>query len=144
MLQSLLSTLLSAKFLRFALVGGLTAGVYAGGIALFLGRLGLDYRLGISLAYVLAVSFHFACNRKYTFKAGADGAPLAGQVVRYCCLLAINYAIVMAVAVVCVDSLGLSTYLASGLSLCVTTLIAYALLDNWVFRKTGADPAPKT
>lgn len=131
----MLQSLLTPKFLRFALVGGLTALVYAGGIALFLNVLALDYRLGISLAYGLAVSFHFFCNRAFTFAASSGHSALPAQLVKYGCLLLLNYGIVMAVAVLCVDSLGLSAYLASGLSLGVTTLLAYVLLNKWVFRQ---------
>lgn len=141
--RTLLSPLLTAKFLRFALVGGATALVYAGGIFLFLHLLALDYRLGISLAYILAVSFHFLCNRAFTFAGSAADSGLSGQVLRYCCLLLLNYGIVLAVAVVCVDSLGLSAYLASGLSLCVTTLLAYVLLNRWVFRPAPAGAPAK-
>jgi len=128
--------LLSAKFLRFALVGGLTAVLYAGGISLFLGILGLDYRLGISLAYVVAVSFHFLCNRRFTFNAAKGGMP--AQVAKYCCLLAVNYLIVLAVAVLCVDHLGISAYVASGLSLFGTTILAYLALNRWIFTSSAA------
>lgn len=136
----MLKKLLTAKFLRFAVVGGLTAVVYAGGISFFLAHLGLDYRLGISLAYAVAVSFHFFCNRKFTFNASQGNMP--AQVAKYCCLLLVNYGIVLAVAVLCVDYLGISAYIASGLSLFATTLIAYIALNRWVFASSAAHTEP--
>ena len=123
---------LDHRFVRFLAVGGLTAVLYLGVSHLVLNVLGLEYRLGISVAYFVAVAFHFFCNRRYTFAAHDDG--LVRAAARYCCVLAVNYAITLAVAVACVRLLGLAPFGSSAVSMFVTTALTFLLLSRWVFK----------
>jgi putative flippase GtrA len=126
---------LRSEAFKYLLVGGLTALVYFGGIALATEVIHLHYHLGVSLAYVLAVSFHFLANRKYTFIA-ADGE-LRLQFARYLGVLLVNYLITISVVTFFVDGLGLSTYVGAMISIAVTVAIGYLASKFWVFHKRG-------
>ena len=118
-------------FLRFCVVGAVTAVVYGGATVFFLNVARLDYRLAISLAYVIGVSFHFVSSRRVTF--AAHGEKMGRQLARYCVLLAINYGLTIGVAVLVVDVLGLSHYAAGALSWLVPMLVTFLVLKRWVF-----------
>lgn len=128
----MLQALLHHRLARFLLVGGSTAVLYLGVSHLVLNVLVMDYRLGISLAYTAAVSFHFLMNRAYTF-AGESGG-LLRAVARYGCVLAVNYAITLATAELCVRMLGLTPFVSSGVAMFVTTALTFLLLSRWVFK----------
>lgn len=125
-------------FIRFCAVGASSAVVYSGSVLLLLDVLRLDYRLAISLAYILGVSAHFVMSRRFTFAAHEQ--ELGGQLGRYLVLLALNYGLTLGVAVASVDFLGLSHHAASALSLFIPMLFTYFVLKRWVF----ATRAPAT
>ena len=127
----MIKALLNHQLARFLAVGGLTAILYLSASYLLLNVLGVEYRLGISAAYVVSVSFHFFCNRKYTFAVGAG--ELFWPIVRYCCVLVVNYGLVLAVAMACVRFLRLSSFVSSAVSICFTTALTFLLLSRWVF-----------
>jgi len=119
------------QFIRFCLVGGLTALLYGGATFFFLEIVQADYKIAISMAYVVGVSFHFFCSRNVTF--AATDAHLGGQLARYLVLLLVNYGLTLGVAMASVDLLGLSPYLASALSLFIPMLVTFFVLKGWVF-----------
>lgn len=121
----------SAVF-TYLVVGGLTAIIYFGLIALCIEFIHLDYRIGVSVAYVFAVSFHFLANRKHTFRATDSG--VLHQMVRYMALLVVNYLITLLVVYGCVAWLGASTYIAAALSILITVSTGYCVSKFWVFR----------
>jgi putative flippase GtrA len=123
---------ITPELLSYLIVGGLTAIVYFGFFALSIDIFNLDYRIGMSIAYFLAVSFHFLANRKFTFRA--DNDRLFHQSIRYLCVLLINYLFTLGAMFLLVDGLGFSTYLSAALSVLVTVGIGYFASKFWVFR----------
>lgn len=124
--------IINQELLIYLVVGGLTAVVYFGFFALSVEVIDLGYRLGVSVAYVFAVSFHFLANRKFTFRS--VDSPLIHQWFRYLGVLLINYLITLGVVSFFVDRLGFSTYLSVGLSIVVTVGVGYFASKFWVFR----------
>jgi putative flippase GtrA len=116
----------------FLLVGGVTAGLYFGLLALFLEVIGLDYKLGVSAAYLLAISFHFFSNRHLTFRSGH--ARIVPQVVRYLIVAFVNYLLTLGVVFVVVDRLRSSAYVGVMASILLTLVFGYAGSKIWVFR----------
>lgn len=124
--------IINQEFLTYLVVGGLTAIVYFGFIALSVEIFELDYRVGVTVAYVLAVSFHFLANRKFTFRAVNN--QILHQSIRYLGVLMINYLITLGVVYFCVDRFGISTYLSAALSIVITVSVGYFASKVWVFR----------
>lgn len=127
-----LRKLMNLEFLVYLVVGGLTALIYFGFIALGVEILELDYRIAVSAAYVIAVSFHFLSNRKFTFRV-ADSRVIR-QSIRYMSVLMINYLITISIVSLLVGKHGVSTYLSAAVSIVVTVGIGYLASKFWVFR----------
>ncbi|MGZ5080045.1 MAG: GtrA family protein [Usitatibacter sp.] len=117
----------------FLLVGGATALVYFGRLALLLDVARIDYRIGASIAYVMAVSFHFLANRHLTFRSREESLP--HQLARYLSLVGFNYVIMLAIVSFAVAILGWNAYGGSVVAIAVTTCVGYLLSRVWVFRK---------
>ena len=131
--MSLSREFISPAFGAYLVVGGITALIYFGLIALSEEFLGLDYRIGVSIAYVVAAMFHFLANRKFTFRV--TDYQLIHQGARYLGVLVLNYLITLGVVSVFVDTLGGSTYLGAAFSIVITVGIGYFASKFWVFRK---------
>ena len=56
------------SIVKFGIVGILTTIVYLFFIYIFYDILILDYKISISLAYIIGVFVHYMCNQKFTFQ----------------------------------------------------------------------------
>jgi putative flippase GtrA len=115
----------------FLFIGAAAAGIYFGLLALFLEGFHLDYRISVSAAYVLTVTFHFLSNRHLTFRA--RGYEITPQVVRYLIVVGVNYVLTLAVVFVVVEILQSNTYIGVALSVPVTVIFSYVASKVWVF-----------
>ena len=120
------------KLGAFVAVGGVTALIYTGLVAALFNLMGLDYRVCVSVAYLVAIVFHFLLNRHITFRA-AEGDMLP-QARRYLITAAINYIVTLAVVSFVVDLLNWSVYVGLFLALLTTIVVGYVLSKSWVFR----------
>ena len=132
----IIGKIINLEFLTYLVVGGVTAFIYFSFVALSVEILKLDYRLGVSIAYVLAVSFHFVVNRKFTFHASDQR--IIQQSIRYFGVLVINYLITVGVVWFFVGQLGASAYLGAAMSILVTVGLGYFASKFWVFRTNGS------
>lgn len=130
--MGVINKIINQELLTYLFIGGLTALVYFGFMSLSIEVFELDYRVGVTVAYVLAVSFHFFANRKFTFRVVNN--QVMHQSIRYLGVLVVNYLITLAVVSFFVDMLGVSTYLSAALSIVVTVSIGYVASKFWVFR----------
>ncbi len=126
-----LKKLINSEFFTYLVVGGLTALIYFGLIALGIEVLKIDYRIAVSVAYAFAVSFHFLANRKFTFRV-VDNKVIR-QSIRYLGVLLINYLITISVVFFLVTKHGASTYLSAAISIIVTVGVGYFASKFWVF-----------
>jgi putative flippase GtrA len=128
----IIKKIMDPEFVTYLVVGGLTALIYFGIMALSVEVFEFNYRVGVSVAYVLAVTFHFAANRKFTFRV--VDKQIIHQSVRYFCVLLINYLITIGAVSFFVGEVGISTYLGASISIVVTVGIGYFASKFWIFR----------
>lgn len=121
----------------FVAVGGLTALVYGGLTALFLNVLGMNYRVGVSIAYLTSIALHFSLNRHITFRAA--GSRALPQVWRYLTMAGINYLATLIIVSIVVDGLHWNVYVGVVLAVLATIVIGYVLARLWVFKAIGED-----
>ena len=120
-------------FFFFLLVGGIAAVIYFGLLFSFLEIFRLDYRLGVSIAYITAVSFHFFANRYLTFRANQENT--FQQIVRYLPMMVLNYLLTLVIVTVSVELLWVSPYIGGGVAIVVTVGLGFFISKVWVFRK---------
>jgi putative flippase GtrA len=120
------------SFFIYMLTGGMTAVLYLGLFSFFWRWMGMSYLLGVTLAYSIAVLFHFSVNRRYTFQR--HGSNLTGHVKKYSVLLIINLIITLLVVNFSVKVLLLSPFIGAVFSIAVSMLVGYILARYWVFK----------
>lgn len=120
--------------LKFLTVGAISAVVYFASFTLLWKFFGLNYKLAVSIGYVLSVIVHFTANRVLTFRS--HGQQLFQHIARYLVMITINYLITLAVVHLMVAVLKLSPYLGIVLSIGSTTGLGYLMAKFWVFRTT--------
>lgn len=120
---------------KFAVVGVLTFGVNFLMFHLFYGLAGVDYRVSVSLAYVITVVSHFMLHRFFTFEAAEQA--LAHNVGRYLAMLCLNYAITITTAWFVVEALGLSPYFGVIASTAATACTSFFVMKYFVFGRLG-------
>lgn len=125
--------LINSEHARYIFVGGITAVFYFGAIAFGTEVLGIEYRTVISVSYLIAVSFHFYANRKFTF-AASDGV-VHVQVTRYISVLLLNYLITIAIVSYLVEFSFFSYYTAAMIAIVLTIVVGYLTSKFWVFNK---------
>jgi putative flippase GtrA len=116
----------------FLMVGMLTAAVYFFVFSILWKLLNIDYRVSVSIAYVLSVTFQFFTNRKVTFKS--HGNNLFRQMLKYVVMLALNYIITITVVEFTVRFLLLSPYLGVVFSVGITVITGYLLSRLWIYK----------
>jgi len=122
---------LKSESIRYLLVGAVTAVLYLGAIVLFIEVLNLEYRLSVSIAYFVAVSFHFLANRIFTF--ASEKGQIKIQFFRYLFILLVNIAITLASVFFMVDILQISHYIAAFFALALTIVVGYLASKFWIF-----------
>jgi len=120
---------------KFLTVGLITFGINFFSFHIFFGIAGWDYRIAVSLAYVITVTSHFCLNRFFTFSASEQ--PIFHNVGKYLLLLPLNYGVTLAVVGVVVELAGLSPYLGVIASTLATSSVSFFVLKHFVF-KSGA------
>ncbi len=126
------------RTLSYLAVGGATAGLYYGLIALLYSVLGIAYLIAVSVAYAGAIAFHFLANRNVTF--GVRSGDARSQVLRYAVLAAANYVVTILVVAISVDLVGLGVYAGSTLAILANLVTGYLAMKHWVFGVSRADP----
>ena len=121
------------RFLKFGVVGAVTAAIYFLILAFQLESLRFNYTLSVSIAYVVAVVFHFIANRFFTF--GAEKANVLIQLPKYLILLFVNYLLTIFIARFVVNKIGLSAYYGVLASVPVIMVIGYALSKFWIYKQ---------
>lgn len=132
--MNVIGKFLHREFLTYLFVGGVTFLFYMAFIALAVEILHLDYRVGVSVAYLFAVIFHFFANRTLTFRA--TNHRLVDQSIRYIGILMLNYLITLLAVSFCVERLNFSPYLSAAFAIVLTVGVGYFASKFWVFRKS--------
>lgn len=123
---------ISKKLVSFLLVGGTTAIIYLLICSILYEHYQINNFISVSVAYFVAVSFHFLANRFFTFKA--QGMKITHQLKNYCVLLGVSYStMILFTQGAC--AMQLSPYLGMLAAVFINFIITYMLCNFWVFRK---------
>lgn len=91
-----------------------------------------NYRISVSVSYIVAVAFHFFMNRNLTFQS--RNGNVYSELLRYVSMVCINCLITITVVEITVRQLLLSPDIGLVLSMAVTVVSGYLLSRLWVFR----------
>ena len=120
-----------AELCRFGIVGVVTFVINFLTFSLVFGRLHWDYRVAVSLAYVITVCCHFLLNKSFTFNA--TSYRLRRSAPRYGLMLGLNYLITVIAAWITVDVAGLSPYLGVVAATMGTATSSFIVMKYFVF-----------
>lgn len=120
------------QFLLFGIVGGISAGIDAGGFELLL-SLGVLPLVASPISFLSSFAFNFFANRSLVYRAKPDW----WQLVRYTTLVAVNTLISTGLVAGGI-ALGISPLFAKIGSIAIIALWNFVLLRVWVFRPTAA------
>lgn len=95
--------------------------MYLGKIGLFIEVLNVEYKLSVSIAYVMAVTFHFIINR--VIKFASEKIPI---IIQFLILISlINADIMLGIMFFMMDVLQMSYYIATIFALTLTNILGY-------------------
>jgi putative flippase GtrA len=122
------------RFLRFVAVGISTAAVMFGGLAGF--KTFLAPVVAFSCAYVVATSFHYACNRFWALKS--DRSDTHRQLAEYLLTVVVSYVINVGVFKFSQSVLHLGVMWAAVTATPPASVVVFFLLNYHVFRTSRA------
>lgn len=94
---------------RFALVGGVVAGIYIGTTSLLAEVIGLPFELSLAIGFALAIATHFNLQRLYVWRhAEAFALPVHHQLTRYLAMAGVQYGLTAAITATVPRALGIS------------------------------------
>ena len=120
---------------KFVIVGFVTFAINFSSFHVFYGLFSLDYRVAVSLAYLVTVNCHFLLHRIFTFSAGEQY--LIHNAGKYLLMLALNYVITMTVVWLVVELLEISPYIGVVASTAATASTSFFVMKYFVFRSKG-------
>lgn len=115
----------------YCIVGGLSAAISFSSFALLWDICHINYKIAVTISYVLAILFNFTCNRHFTFKSLGRG--LFRQIYRYLTMILLNYVITLFTVHASVQWLSLSPYFGLLASIAVTAIVGFILSKFWVY-----------
>ena len=116
---------------KFIAVGLTTLAIYVSCFHVFYRSVGVDYRIAVSLAYVITVGAHFLMNRFFTFEAAHQA--LAHHTWKYLLMLGLNYLVSLGVVWVTVELVRISPYFGLVGSTAITAGISFFMMKYFVF-----------
>ena len=125
-----------AQLAKFVTVGFVTFGINFSFFHLFYGLFRWDYRIAVSLAYVITVISHFSLHRLFTF--GAAEQQFVHNAGKYLLMLAVNYGITLAMVAFVVEIVALSPYIGVIASTAATASTSFFVMKYFVFKSTKA------
>lgn len=120
------------RFLIFSTAGAATYLVYAIITRLFIELFGIDYRIALTIAYVIAAGFQYSVHRGLVFRE--QKTTIHFSLPKYLVLLAINYLIQLITVTALSVYFGIDVSLAQIAGIALALLINYNLSKHWVFR----------
>ncbi len=133
MLQSVLQRLQEEKrpILVYLAVGASNTLLYIGLFSLFFKLFKIDYRVSVTISFMLASVFHFLANRKCTF---ASNGRIILQLPKYITMVAFNYFLSISIIIFCVDFLSIPHMLAVTFTAGFTIVASFVIFKIWVFK----------
>ncbi|MGZ3182187.1 MAG: GtrA family protein [Telluria sp.] len=119
---------LRGQFLVYLAGGFLSAAIDVGAMAGLM-RMGMDYRLAATIAFLAGLFVNYAFHSAFTFRARAT----AGNFTRYLCVVALNYGVTMLCIAAAVHSIG-SPLAGKLVSLPLIAVNGFVLSKFWIYR----------
>jgi putative flippase GtrA len=91
----------------------------------------IDVGLGVTGAYVAAVSFHYWFNRKFTFRF--DGSGHLGSISRYVFMSGLSYFLQISIVIFTVEFLNSGVSFGVVLGAVVNGIFTFFVMKKWVF-----------
>ncbi|MGL5258203.1 MAG: GtrA family protein [Proteocatella sp.] len=121
---------LANQFIKFGIVGVLNNGVFILFYYVFL-NFKIHYIISNTLAYIISILNAYYFNKKFVFKTGSKGInSLLKTYVSY----GITFAISTVLLYSMVNFIGISSYIAPIISLCITIPVNFILNKYWTFK----------
>jgi putative flippase GtrA len=121
---------------KFVTVGLVTFGINFLFFHVFFGWFQWDYRVAVSLAYVITVISHFSLHLLFTFSAAEQ--QFVHNAGKYLLMLALNYGMTLAVVGLVVEVAKLSPYIGVIASTAATASMSFFVMKYFVFQSKGA------
>lgn len=121
---------LSGASWRF-IINGIASNVTLYGLFALLIYVDFDYRVAVTIVYVLGILWNYTVNRLWSWQSEAK---VASSFLKYVILYVLTYFVHLALVVVMVEWIGISTYLAPLLSMGILLLPQMWALNRFVFR----------
>jgi len=115
----------------FILVGFITAIIYFSIFSIIWKLLGINYKISVSIAYIITMLFHFTMNKKVTFKN--HSTTINSQILRYIAMVSVNYLLTIVIVHIFVEILKTNPYTGIFFAVGGTVLSGYFLARFWVF-----------
>lgn len=119
------------EFIKFIVVGMLTAIIYVSCFHLFYGIAHFDYRIAASIAYGVTLCSHFLLHRTFTF--AARGQKVFHNIWKYVLMLLSNYISLLLLMWACVSMMNVSPYIGIIASTSITIMLNFFMLKHFVF-----------
>jgi putative flippase GtrA len=123
---------LTAKIVRFGLVGGMSGGVFLVCTAFLAGPLGLEPKIASAGGYIVSMPANFLGNRQFSFKS--EGR-LLEDLVRFLALHGCNILLTMGTMGAAVDILGLHFGFGAAGAIVLVPVANFVIMDLWVFSR---------
>lgn len=120
-----------ARVAKYAIVGALNTLLYSGLLLFFLDGLKFSAFSSVTISYLLAMGFHFAANRKITFRSSEN---ISRQFIRYFVSAFVSYIASLFIVTMSRDYLGFSAGVTVAISALAIALVGYLLGHYWVYR----------
>lgn len=117
---------------KFLVVGLVTFGINFSFFHLFYGLIHWNYRIAVSLAYVITVISHFWLHRLFTFSAAEQ--QIIHNAGKYLLMLAVNYGTTLSIVVLLVEVVKLSPYIGVIASTAATASTSFFVMKYFVFK----------
>ncbi len=122
----------SLTALRFVLVGAVTLGIYVGSYTVF--HLAMPAAAALTIAYVLAIAFHYLSSRSFTFRMQGQSRPNLPELMRYAALVGVGYLINLGCLYVATRLWGVADQIGLVLGTATNTVVTFLLGRLWVFK----------
>lgn len=116
---------------KFSFVGFLTFFINLSLFHIFYGVLTIDYKVAVSIAYVMTVCTHYFLNKTFTFRGADKGVVLS--TFKYLSMLMFNYLITLTVVWLLVNVIHGTPYMGLVLSTALTAGVSFLLMRHFVF-----------
>jgi putative flippase GtrA len=123
---------LTAKLVRFGLVGVMSGLVFLVCTAFLAGSLGLEPKIASAVGYIVSMPANFLGNRQFSFKSEGK---LLDELLRYLLLHGCNILFTIGVMGAAVDVLRLHFGFGAVAAIILVPLVNFAAMNLWVFRR---------